>query len=186
VKTRLLIVAIAAVVVVGYIVYRHQFRAGLAGNSLAPDFSLTDLNGQTVSLSGYRGKVVLLNFWATWCEPCRSETPRLVALQDKYRGQGFQVIGVSLDDDRKDVPPFYEEFHMNYPVVVGDSHLADRFGGVLGLPVSFFIGCNGRIESRHVGELNVEKVDPEIRKLLESSTCTAEHAGERAPRREQL
>ena len=133
---------------------------------LVPDFTLTDLNGKTLQLSRYRGKVVLLNFWATWCSPCRSEIPRFVELQNKYDKEGFEVIGISLDDDPKLVRAFCEQFRMNYPVALGDAKLAEQYGGILGLPVSFLIGRDGRIYAKHAGEADISLIEREIHSLL--------------------
>src|SRR5512135_2308447 len=94
-----------------------QHQAGSAPQ-LAPDFSLTDLAGKKLALSAYRGTVVLLNFWATWCGPCREEIPSLVSLQEKYRNKGLQIIGISLDDDAAPIPAFYRQYKMNYPVAI--------------------------------------------------------------------
>lgn len=137
----------------------------------APEFSLTDLAGRKLALAAYRGKVVLLNFWATWCVPCRAEIPRLVDLENKYRSRGFRIIGISLDDHAKPVRTFYEQFKMNYPVTIGDAALAERYGGILGLPVSFLIGCDGRIYARRAGEIDVPKLRQKIGRLLEQKNC---------------
>lgn len=175
-RIRILIAVAVVAVIVVYALHRGKFVSEPAGavHSIAPDFSLTDLNGQKVTLSQYRGKVVLLNFWATWCAPCRAETPQLVKLQENYRPQGLRVLGISLDDDAKDVPPFYQEFHMNYPVAVGDAHLAERYGGVLGLPVSFIVDCGGRIEARFIGGLNFPAAETQIHSLLQNPDCVTE------------
>jgi cytochrome c biogenesis protein CcmG, thiol:disulfide interchange protein DsbE len=138
---------------------------------LAPEFSLTDLGGQKLDLATYRGKVVLLNFWATWCAPCRTEIPHFVDLQNKYRDQGLQIIGISLDDDARPVRAFYQQFKMNYPVAVGDASLAERYGGILGLPVSFLITCDERIYARHAGETDISVIEQEIKPLLDGGKC---------------
>lgn len=169
------IVAVAALgLIVAIAVHRHKSAGEGSGGALhttAPDFELKDLNNQPVKLSSYRGKPVLLNFWATWCAPCRSETPQLVQVQDKYRQAGLQLIGVSLDDDADPVGPFAKEFHVNYPIVIGNSQLADRFGGVLGLPVTFLVGCDGNIAHKHIGELNFSELEAELRPLLQAESC---------------
>jgi peroxiredoxin len=133
---------------------------------LAADFSLPDLNGRQVTLGSYRGKVILLDFWATWCEPCRIEIPQFVYLQDRYRQEGLQIVGVSLDDQEKPVREFYREFKMNYPVVMGNAKLAEKYGGVLGLPIAFVIGRDGRIYHKHIGETPSSVFEKEVTALL--------------------
>ena len=105
---------------------------------------------------------MLLDFWATWCVPCRTEIPRFVDLQNKYRDRGLQVIGISLDDDPKVVGAFYQQFQINYPVAVGDASLAERYGGILGLPVNYLIDREGRIYAKHVGEVDISLIDKEV------------------------
>jgi peroxiredoxin len=170
-KAALLVVAI--LVIATYVATRHWAKPAeraQAGNAVphssAPDFSLKDLSGQRLELSQYRGKVVLLNFWATWCAPCRSEIPRFVDLQNKYGSQGLQIVGISLDDDPKPVSRFYQQAKMNYPVAIGNAKLAEQYGGVLGLPVSFLIGRDGRIYAKHVGEADISSLEQEIKSLL--------------------
>ncbi|MGA8438412.1 MAG: redoxin domain-containing protein [Candidatus Sulfotelmatobacter sp.] len=137
--------------------------------SPAPDFSLPDLTGQQLDLSSYRGKVVLLDFWATWCDPCREEIPRFVELQSKYGGQGLQIIGVSMDDGPEPVRAFYQRFKMNYPVVMGGAKTGELYGGVLGLPIAFLIGREGRIYSKHIGATGISVFEKEIVDLLRLS-----------------
>lgn len=134
---------------------------------LAPDFTLTELNGQKLDLADYRGKVVLLDFWATWCGPCRIEIPGFIQLQNKYRDQGFTVIGVSLDDSVEPVKEFYQEFRMNYPVAVsGDKKVDLLYGGIIGLPTAFLIGRDGRIYAKHSGAAPLSVFEEEVKALL--------------------
>lgn len=139
---------------------------------LAPELSVTDLQGQRLDLAAYRGKVVLLDFWATWCAPCRAEIPRLVDLQKRYQNKGMQIIGISLDDQTDPVRAFYKRFKMNYRVAMGDADLAERYGGILGLPVCFLIDCDGRIHARYDGQIDVSLIELEIKLLLGSGKCT--------------
>lgn len=132
----------------------------------APDFSLPDVKGRKLSLSSYRGKVVLLDFWATWCDPCRDEIPRFIDLQNKYGNRGFQIIGVSMDDDWQPVREFYQQFKINYPVVLGNAKIGDLYGGVLGLPIAFVIDREGRISSKHIGATDISVLENEIKALL--------------------
>jgi cytochrome c biogenesis protein CcmG/thiol:disulfide interchange protein DsbE len=132
----------------------------------APEVTLTDLKGQKLDLASYKGDVVLVDFWATWCDPCRAEIPNFVELQNKYGSQGFRIVGISMDDGSGPVRDFYDQYKMNYPVAMGSAKLAERFGGVLGLPVSFLIGRDGRIYARHVGETESSVFEAEIKQLL--------------------
>lgn len=132
----------------------------------APEFALTSLSGNKINLEDYKGKVVLLDFWATWCGPCRIEIPGFVQLQRKYGDQGFAIIGVSMDDGPQPVREFYKAFHMNYPVVMGTDKLGELYGGILGLPTSFLIGRDGRIYAKHVGLTDVSVFESEIKELL--------------------
>jgi len=166
--------AVAILALIVLIASRHWSRPDplmrggntAATHPLAPDFSITDLSGQTLELSRYRGKVVVLNFWATWCSPCRSEIPHFVDLQNKYGRDGLQIIGISLDDDPELVRAFYRQLRMNYPVAIGDAKLAEQYGGILGLPVSFLIGRDGRIYAKHIGETDVSLIEREIKSAL--------------------
>jgi cytochrome c biogenesis protein CcmG, thiol:disulfide interchange protein DsbE len=169
-KNRLLTILTLIVVAVAVFLLVRQHGVPAAASAqqgaMAPDFSLSGLSGQTLTLSSYRGKVVLLDFWATWCAPCREETPHLVDLQNKYGSQGLQVIGVSMDDGPEPVRDFYQHFKMNYPVVMGDAKTGELYGGVLGLPIAFVIGPDGRITSKHIGSTDISVFEKEVVKLL--------------------
>ena len=156
-----ILIGIAAIAIVAglYFVARHHGRPGIGAtiteHSLVPDFSLPQLSGQQLHLSDYRGSVVLLDFWATWCDPCREEIPHFVELQNRYRDQGLQIVGVSMDDRPEPVRDFYRQFKMNYPVVMGNASTGELYGGVLGLPIAFLIGRDGRIYSKHIGATDI-------------------------------
>jgi cytochrome c biogenesis protein CcmG, thiol:disulfide interchange protein DsbE len=133
---------------------------------MAPDFNLPQLDGQDLRLSSYRSKVVLLDFWASWCAPCREETPHLIDLQTKYGDRGLQIIGVSMDDSPDPARAFHQQFHMNYPVVMGNAKVGELYGGVLGLPIAFLIRRDGRIYAKHIGATDPAVFDKEIASLL--------------------
>jgi len=139
-----------------------------AVHSAAPAFSLQDINGHPLDLASYRGKVVLLNFWATWCTPCRGEIPSFVQWQDSYGPQGLQILGISMDDGPQPVREFYDKFKMNYPVAVGTDKLAQSYGGVLGLPVSFLIGRDGKIAAKYIGAVDIPAVEQAIKSQLQA------------------
>jgi cytochrome c biogenesis protein CcmG/thiol:disulfide interchange protein DsbE len=134
--------------------------------TVAPGFSRHDLDHRNVNLSAYRGKVVLLNFWATWCAPCLTEIPRFAEWQQKYGGRGLQVIGISMDDDEAPVHAAYKKYKLNYPVLMGDEQLGELYGGVLGLPVTFLIDRNGKIRFKHEGAANLNILGREVKALL--------------------
>jgi peroxiredoxin len=132
------------------------------------EFTLKDMYGRDVKLSNYRGKVVLLNFWATWCAPCLAEMPGFVDLQAKYRKQGLEVVGVSVSDAREDLSPFAKSHNINYTLLVGQDHddLMDAYGAAAAIPVSVIIGRNGAICDRHMGIVDFEQIEREIKALL--------------------
>ena len=139
-----------------------------AAHHSAPGFSRMDLNHHPVSLTAYRGKVILLNFWATWCAPCLTEMPRFVEWQQQYAAQGLQVIGISMDDEATPVRAFYQTHALNYPVVMGDEKLGGLYGGIFGLPVTFLIDRNGKIRFKHQGATDLNVIDAEMRTLLQA------------------
>ncbi len=132
----------------------------------APDFNLTGLDGKPVTLAGYKDKAILLNFWATWCGPCRAEIPDLVELQNKYRDH-LQIIGLVVDDDDRDaIKKFVAEFAINYPVALATNDLRLQYGGIPALPTSFVLNAAGRIVQKHEGLRDPLLYETEIRALL--------------------
>ena len=172
-KKILIAIAALAVALGLFFLNRHRALSAAAGatsiarHPFAPEFSLPGLTGQTIDLSAYRGKIVLLDFWATWCEPCREEIPHFVELQNKYRDQGLQIIGVSMDDEPEPVREYSQRFNMNYPVAMGNAKTGELYGGVLGLPIAFLIGRDGRIEAKHIGATDISVFEQEIKALLQ-------------------
>ncbi len=135
----------------------------------APDFSLRTVEGKKVSLSDYRGKAVLINFWATWCAPCKIEMPWLVSLRKQYAAQGFEILGVSEDDadtPRTKLAKFGQEEGLNYPLLVGDDAVSRKYGGVEFLPTSYFVGRDGKIVAETAGLVSKDEVEASIKKAL--------------------
>jgi len=140
----------------------------LGPGDVAPDFALTDFNGKPLRLADYRGKLVLLNFWASWCEPCLEEMPRLSAWQRNYGAAGLQVIGVSMDDEAAPAKRLLAKRPVDYPVGLGDDKLGERYGGILGLPQSFLIDRHGLILARHKGEADLSQIEAVIKSQLDT------------------
>lgn len=136
--------------------------AGAAQAQQAPDFKLPSVGGKQLQLSDYRGKPVILNFWATWCPPCRKEIPDLTAFQTKY-GNKAVVIGVALDDPGE-VNQFVRMFDVNYPVVYGNEAVSRRYGKVRGLPTTFFIDAKGNIAGYHIGMITPAQLEQFVQK----------------------
>jgi thiol-disulfide isomerase/thioredoxin len=133
----------------------------------APEWKLTDLNGKLVKLSDFRGKVLILDFWATWCAACRIEIPQFVELQKRYGNKGLTVIGVSLDEQGPEVvKKFAKRFGVNYPIVIGNEKVAEAYGGIEGIPTTFVIDREGRIVGSHIGYNDKAIFEKEIQSLL--------------------
>jgi thiol-disulfide isomerase/thioredoxin len=178
------LIILTVVVLIGITIYADKAtRVSGAGASRMdsnvaaksePDLKLKDINGKDVSLADYKGKVVFVNFWATWCDPCRVEIPWLIAMQNKYGPKGFTVLGVAMDEEGKSVvAPFLDKerfdvdgqkLPMNYPIVLGTDEAADKFGGILGYPSSFLISRDGKIVTKFQGLKN----EDELAKAIES------------------
>jgi thiol-disulfide isomerase/thioredoxin len=151
--------------------------ADAKGNKPAePEVTFKDLDGKEVTLASMKGKVVIVNFWATWCDPCREEIPWLIEFQQKYADKGFTMLGVATDEEGKSVvqpfvqtTPFNVNGHpttMNYPIVLGDDDIEAKFGGLLGLPTSIVISRDGKIQKRYIGLANRETMEKDIQSLL--------------------
>ncbi|GAC1673271.1 MAG: redoxin domain-containing protein [Candidatus Acidiferrum sp.] len=187
-KKTLIIIA-AVLLAVGITIYadratrlstKHMGHGPLSAEksigSPAPELALKDLNGKDVSLSQFKGQVVLVNFWATWCGPCREEIPGLIALQQKYGAKGFTVLGIAMDEEgKKAVAPYVanerfdvhgQKLPMSYPIVLGNDEAADKFGGLFGLPTSILISRSGKQVKHISGAANEEEFSEMIESQL--------------------
>lgn len=164
-KRRLLFVAVlAAVFCAGGACAVHASEPLL--NRPAPHFARQSLSGEKIDLADYRGKVVLLNFWATWCVPCRIELPRFDAWQAKYGRRGLAVVAVSMDDDPAQARRVVQKLHLGFPVLVGDAKLGEQYGGVFGLPVTFLIDRRGIVRRRIEGEQKLDWLEQQVETML--------------------
>jgi peroxiredoxin len=147
--------------------------------SLAADFELKDANGATVKLSDYRGKVVLLNFWATWCGPCGIEVPWFVEFEQKYKSRGFAVLGVSMDEDGwPAIKPYVADHKINYRVLLGSDMVAQLYGGLDSLPTTYMIDREGKIAyPPHIGLISKNEYVNEIECLLGDRQTSSMSAG---------
>ena len=174
-----LFVCIAAVISLGSCSGKSSRQPNASAKSenrkLAPDFTLTDANGNSVKLSDYRGKVVLLNFWATWCGPCALEIPWFVEFEQQYKSKGLEVIGISMDEDGwKVVKPYIQEHKVNYRVLLGNDSVGQLYGGVESLPTTFIIDRDGKFAfSPHVGLAEKNEYLSEIQSLLNKRPQTS-------------
>lgn len=151
----------------------QSLAAGDAVGRQAPDFVLNDLQGKQVRLSDFRGKAVLLNFWATWCGPCKVEMPWFVELQKQYGPQGLEIVGVALDDSsRETISKFAKDMGVNYLILQGQDAVGDAYG-TMGLPTSFFIDRNGKIVEAGSGLLARSEIEGDIKKALAANSSAA-------------
>ena len=167
------VVAVAAMLIGGQYLARKGERSGAitAGGpkpgTAAPNFALQSLSGQTVHLSDFHGKAVLLNFWATWCEPCKLEMPWFVELEKQYGPQGLEVVGVAMDDSGKDnITKFAKDMGVNYPVLLGKESVGDEYGGLPYLPTSFYIDRDGKVVARVFGLRSRSDIEDWIKQAL--------------------
>jgi peroxiredoxin len=183
VKRNTVVFAIMVVVVAGLLVLAKSQRKMPAGQRLldgasasiaakghdAPDFVLTDLQGHNVKLSDLRGKAVVLNFWATWCPPCKAEIPWFIELQKRYGAQGLQIVGVNMDDgDQNDVQKFAAENSINYPILLGKDKVAEQYGGIEYLPTTFYIDRSGVVMDRVFGQPERAEIEQKIKRAIAS------------------
>lgn len=157
----------AALVVTGLFHAMPAASAQISSGTAAPAWTLRDLSGKFVKSDEFKGKVVIVDFWATWCPPCRAEIPGFVGLYKRYGDKGLVIVGVSLDQQGAAVvKSFVEKFGVNYPIVMGDAKIAEAFGGVEALPTTFVIDRQGRVVRTHVGFADAETFEKDIKPLL--------------------
>lgn len=193
-KNSLIFVAVVVLVITGLLFVgksftSHPTKANAAGQNetngsgdrfngtKAPDFELKVLdvngNGKTLKLSDFKGKAVLMNFWATWCEPCKIEMPWLVDFQKKYGPEGLQIVGIAMDDtDEPTIVSFTKKMGVNYPVVQGTEKVADLYGGIDGMPTLFFVNRSGKIIDHELGLRGMDIIETNIKKALGDSDAT--------------
>jgi thiol-disulfide isomerase/thioredoxin len=184
-----LALVVVAIIVAGmlYVGFQMARRPGpeapaiLSKSTPAPDFTLESLDGNNMRLSDFRGKAVLLNFWATWCAPCKIEMPWFVDFQKEYGEQGLQIVGVAMDDSSKeDIAKFAKDMGVNYPVLLGKEAVGDEYGGVPALPESFFIGRDGKIVDKIIGLKGKGEIEDAIKKALHTTPAPAPTTAARA------
>ena len=182
-KRNNIVLIVVILVVAGMIISAarlHKKRAAGPGlqaeavGSVAPDFTLSTVAGKRVKLSDYRGKAVLLNFWATWCAPCKVEIPWFMDLEKEYGSQGLVVVGVAMDDDGKDtIAKFSKDMKIDYTVVIGTDEVADQYGGVAGLPTTFYVDRTGKIVKKVAGLVGHSEIEDGVKAALGSGTAAA-------------
>ncbi len=137
-----------------------------SGGTVAPNFKLTSTDGKTIDLSSFRGKVVIVDFWATWCPPCKAEIPDFIKLYSKYKDNGFQMLGISLDQNGlQAVVPFMKKYGINYPIMLGNEQVVDEYGGIRGIPTTFVIDKQGNIAASFMGYRPASVFENLIQKL---------------------
>jgi thiol-disulfide isomerase/thioredoxin len=177
-----LLVAILAMLASGKYLDRNRKHAtvklvGEVRGVPAPDFELTALDGKRVKLSDYRGKAVLLNFWATWCSPCKVEMPWFVELQKQYGSDGLVILGIAMDDsEAPKIAAFASELGVNYPVLLGTDQVSEEYGNVEFLPTSFYIDRGGKIIGKGTGLLGRKEIEENVRKALASTVVEMNNA----------
>jgi thiol-disulfide isomerase/thioredoxin len=188
-RSPLVLVVVAFVVALMLYVGYHKARnpggmpfRPLTASAPAPDFSLESLDGKATRLSDFRGKAVLLNFWATWCGPCKIEMPWFVDFQNQYGSQGLQIVGVAMDDaSKEDIAKFAKDMGVNYPVLIGKEAVGDEYGGVPALPETFLIARDGKIMDKIIGLRGKAEIEDAIKKALKTQPAANTAAAKNSP-----
>ena len=157
----------SACIVVSCILLLMGSAEAFQAKKKAPPFSLKTSEGTTVELKKLKGKLVLVNFWATWCGPCRAEIPAFVDLYERYKDKGLEIVGISVDDNGwSDVKPFVEKYKINYPVVIDQGAVVRAYGNFNAIPVTFIVDKEGNLVDRHVGLMKKEVLQSLIKSYL--------------------
>lgn len=136
----------------------------------APEFALNSLDGKTVRLADFKGKAVLLNFWATFCQPCKIEMPWFVDLQNKYGPEGLQVVGIAMDDaSEADIAKFANKLGVNYPILIGKESISEAYGGIPFLPTTFYISRDGKVVDKVFGLKGKSEIEESVKRALSGS-----------------
>src|SRR6202451_4716223 len=171
---------VALMLVFGFKLARRSKQEAAIGNiqmksGVAPDFALQSLDGKTVRLSDFRGKPVVLNFWATWCGPCKIEMPWFVDFQKQYGAQGLQIVGVAMDDaSKEDISKFAKDMGVNYPILIDKESVGDQYGGVPALPETFLIGRDGKLMDKIIGLRGKGEIEEDIKKALNTQPAATQ------------
>lgn len=152
---------------VGYVLIAPSGTVeGIAIGTMAPDFELKTTDGQTVKLSDYKGKPVMLNFFATWCPPCRAEMPALQAVYKEYEAQGFVILAVNLNESNLAIDAFRDKLGLTFPIVVDKTDSVSRTYGIVPLPTSYFVGKDGKVVGKWTGEISKEKLVTYVKQMI--------------------
>ena len=165
-RNTFILASILSVLALGATAQSPKTTNSSTGRSPAPNFNLKDASGKDVKLADLKGKVVLVNFWATWCEGCQVEIPWFVEFQKEYADRGLVVVGIAMDDDWKSVKPWIEEKKVNYPIVIGNQGLGKQYG-LIGMPLTALVDREGRIADVHNGIVDKTATEQRIRDLLQ-------------------
>jgi thiol-disulfide isomerase/thioredoxin len=174
-RRTILALGVAATLAFGHACTSSEVQPAPTANAANLDFTLKDMNGKEVNLASFRGKPIILNFWATWCGPCKAEIPALIQLADQYRSEQLTVLGVSVDDSPEDLKRFAAEYKMNYPVLVGlgQDAFQEKYDAVVMIPITWFIKPDGTVLRKHQGPATKDWLETQIKAMVAAGTPEA-------------